>query len=63
MGGDQQGCLANGADAMAFYQAGVISAKLGDTRHAQKLMQKALELNPFFGRPQADAAKVFLGKG
>lgn len=47
-------------DAMAYYRAGAIRAKLGDKAAAEKYMLKAVKLNPFWGWPEAEKAKMFL---
>ena len=47
-------------DAMLFYHAGLIHAKLGEREQARQFLQKALNLNPRFHPRHADLAVAAL---
>jgi tetratricopeptide (TPR) repeat protein len=47
-------------DARIFYHAGMIEKSLGNTKEAKRLLQAALQTNPFFDILQSDNAKSVL---
>lgn len=47
-------------DARIFYHAGMIEKSLGNTKEAKRLLQAALQTNPFFDILQSDNAKSAL---
>jgi len=48
-------------DARLFYHAGLIRRKLGDTKGAREILERALALNPHFSASQAEHARQVLG--
>ena len=47
-------------DANFFYHAGIIQLALGKDEAAARWLERALELNPYFGVPQAEQARTTL---
>ncbi|GEM_PF-3483446 len=50
------------AEAMTYYRAGIIAMKLGKKERANSFLQRSLQMNPDFSRPEADEARALLKK-